>query len=119
MSKLKELEKRLKDEPDNLGLRVTVAGALREAGREGEAVELYRSVAMAYRDQGRTQQAIAVCRSILDIVPNDVRCHALLAALISEHKARGGRDTGRFGSDAVLEVETPPPPAPLGDDGPK
>ena len=28
MSKLKELEKRLRDEPDNLGLRVMVAGAM-------------------------------------------------------------------------------------------
>jgi hypothetical protein len=33
MTKLKELEKRLKDEPENLGLRVMVAGAMREAGR--------------------------------------------------------------------------------------
>ena len=52
--------RRLRDEPDNLGLRVQVAGALRESGRHDDAVELYRSVAIAYRDQGRTQQAIAV-----------------------------------------------------------
>jgi len=81
VSKLKELEKRLREEPDNLGLRVMVAGAMREAGRQNEAVELYRSVAIAYRDQGRTQQAIAVCRSILEIAPYDDRCHALLNAL--------------------------------------
>ena len=36
--KLKELEKRLKQEPNNLGLRVQVAGMLREAGRSVEAV---------------------------------------------------------------------------------
>ena len=64
-SRLRDLEKRLEKEPHNLGLRVTVAGMLREAGRSIEAVELYRSVAIAYRDQGRPQQAIAVCRSIL------------------------------------------------------
>ena len=81
MSKLKELEKRLRDEPENLGLRVMVAGAMRETGRHDEAVELYRSVAIAYRDQGRTQQAIAVCRSILEIAPHDARCHVLLDAL--------------------------------------
>lgn len=81
MSKLKELEKRLRDEPENLGLRVMVAGAMREAGRHDEAVELYRSVAVAYRDQGRTQQAIAVCRSILEIAPEDARCEALLSSL--------------------------------------
>jgi hypothetical protein len=78
---LRELEKRLKSEPGNIGLRVAVAGALHEAGRHVEAVELYRSVAVAYRDQGRTQQAIAVCRSILEIAPGDVPCQQLLAAL--------------------------------------
>ncbi|HEY5920782.1 MAG TPA: hypothetical protein VIV11_03890, partial [Kofleriaceae bacterium] len=79
--KLKELEKRLKNEPNNLGLRVQVAGMMREAGRSLEAVELYRSVALAYRDQGRTQQAIAVCRSILEIAPEDSACQGLIAML--------------------------------------
>lgn len=78
---LKELEKRLKKEPDNLGLRVQVAGLMREAGRSTEAVELYRSVALAYRDQGRTQQAVAVCKAILEIAPDDERCIALLSTL--------------------------------------
>ncbi|MBA3393515.1 MAG: cyclic nucleotide-binding domain-containing protein [Deltaproteobacteria bacterium] len=112
MSKLKELEKRLRDEPENLGLRVMVAGALREAGRQQDAVELYRSVAIAYRDQGRSQQAIAVCRSILEIAPDDPSCHALLAALVVHHKGRSGRDTGQvYGNEIVLEVGTPPPAA--------
>ena len=79
--KLKDLEKRLKQEPNNLGLRVQAAGLMREAGRSLEAVELYRSVALAYRDQGRAQQAIAVCRSILDIAPEDAACQGLLALL--------------------------------------
>jgi tetratricopeptide (TPR) repeat protein len=78
---LRELEKRLKSEPDNVGLRVAVAGALHDAGRHAEAVELYRSVAIVYRDQGRTQQAIAVCRSILEIAPDDRPCQSLLATL--------------------------------------
>jgi hypothetical protein len=86
--RLKELEKRLEKEPGNLGLRVTVAGLLREAGRSVEAVELYRSVAIAYRDQGRVQQAIAVCRSILEIAPDDRACQGLLAQLT------GSGDTG-------------------------
>jgi hypothetical protein len=81
VTKLQELERRLKEEPANLGLRVVVAGALREAGRLVEAIALYRSVAIAYRDQGRPQQAIAVCHSILELAPDDARCHALLAAL--------------------------------------
>jgi Cyclic nucleotide-binding domain len=87
MSKLKELEKRLRDEPDNLGLRVTLAGALREAGRLGDAVELYRSVAIAYREQGRLQQAITVCRSVLEIAPDDGSCTALLATMLAPRPA--------------------------------
>jgi hypothetical protein len=81
MSKLKELEKRLKDEPDNLGLRVMVAGALIEAGRRADAIELYHSVAIAYRDHGRLQQAITVCRSILELAPDHAACRDLLGAL--------------------------------------
>jgi hypothetical protein len=85
--KLKELEKRLKQEPNNLGLRVQVAGMLREVGRSAESVELYRSVAFAYRDQGRTQQAIAVCRSILEIAPEDAGCQGLLSQLQNRSSA--------------------------------
>ena len=81
MSKVKELERRLRDEPGNLGLRVSLAGALREANRLPEAIELYRSVAVAYRDQGRTQQALAVCRSILELAPTDAASLALVDAL--------------------------------------
>ena len=99
--KLDELEKRLRDEPDNLGLRVKVAGALREAGRADDAIELYRSVAVAYRDQGRTVQAIAVCRSILEIAPDDARCHALLNTL----KVRG-----ETGPQIAIPTPIPTPP---------
>lgn len=81
MSKLKELEKRLRDEPENLGLRIALATAYREVARMSDAIELYRSVAMAYRDQGRVQQAIAVCKSLLEIAPNDSASRALLATL--------------------------------------
>lgn len=101
--KLKELEKRLKAEPNNLGLRVQVAGLLRESGRSIEAVEHYRSVALAYRDQGRTQQAIAVCRSILDIAPDDAACHGLLAML-------QGRGTAQRPPVVVEPAPTPASP---------
>jgi hypothetical protein len=78
---LRELEKRLQKEPGNLGLKVQVAGLLREAGRNAEAVELYRQVAIAYRDGGRKQQAIAVCKSILELAPHDAASLGLLAEL--------------------------------------
>ena len=105
-SRLRDLEKRLEKEPHNLGLRVTVAGMLREAGRSVEAVELYRSVALAYRDQGRPQQAIAVCRSILEIAPDDAACQGLLAQLAPP--PRGSEKV--IESPAIeLEAGTPPP----------
>ena len=94
-SKLRDLEKRLRDEPNNLGLRVMFASALREAGRDGEAIELYRSVAIAYRDQGRNQQAAAVCRSILEVAPTDEVSLAMIAQI-------GGRPS----------ATTPPPTLP-------
>jgi hypothetical protein len=103
VTKLRELEKRLEREPENLGLRVMLATAMREAGRQSEAVELYRSVAVAYREQGRQQQAIAVCRSILEIEPYDDRCHALLRELQGS--------TEQIQDDEIMmEVGTPPPP---------
>lgn len=78
---LKELEKRLEQEPENLGLRVIVAGALRDAGRTREASAMYASVATAYRDQGRVQQAIAVCRSAINAMPDDAPLRALMESL--------------------------------------
>ena len=107
---LKELEKRLKKEPDNLGLRVQVAGLMREAGRSTDAVELYRSVALAYRDQGRLQQAIAVCRSILEIAPDDVRCNALLSTLQGPPERPGSEITGTPVPAAGRPPTAPAPP---------
>ncbi len=98
---LRDLEKRLEKEPGNLSLRVTAAGLMCEAGRTGEAIELYRSVASAYHDQGRTQQAMAVCRSILELAPGDAACHALLQELAN--------DTAPH--EIELEAGTPPPPS--------
>ncbi len=109
---LRELEKRLLSEPDNLGLRVAVAGAMCEAGRQADAVELYRSVAVVYRDQGRTQQALAVCRSILEIAPDDVRCHALVASLVAGHKGRAQHDTAQLIGARSVEIEPVRKPEP-------
>jgi hypothetical protein len=103
MSKLKELERRLRDEPDNLGLRVMVAGALHDAGRRDDATELYRSVAIAYRDQGRPQQAIMVCRRVLELAPDDASCKELLATLIAALPAP---------RESPLPARLGPPPGP-------
>jgi CRP-like cAMP-binding protein len=118
-ARLRELEKRLKDEPENLGLRVMVAGVLRDAGRGDDAVELYRSVAIAYRDQGRSQQAIAVCKSILEVAPDDKRCHALLETLVAKPPVEADdieplppepETPRRTGPHAVVSAEPTPKP---------
>lgn len=111
MTKLRELEQRLRDEPDNLGLRVVVAGALHEAGRRADAVELYRSVAIAYRDQGRPQQAITVCRSILELAPDDAACQGLLAQLVASQTAPRASPPPRP-SPAHLALRPSPSPLP-------
>lgn len=113
MTKLRDLERRLREEPDNLGLRVAFASALHEAGRHADAVDLYRSVAIAYRNEGRSQQAIAVCRSILEIAPDDATSHALLATLVAGHRSATQPSPAPGLGRAVLEVGLPPPlPAP-------
>jgi hypothetical protein len=117
MTKLKELEKRLKDEPDNLGLRVLVASALHEAGRRAASVELYRSVAVAYRDQGRLQQAMTVCRSVLAIEPDDFGCQELLAALVataSDRRPPAEMVSSRLPLPPGSAQDVPEPAAPVG-----
>lgn len=104
---LRDLEKRLLKEPDNLGLKVTVASMLHEAGRTREAVELYRTVALAYRDAGRKAQAAAVCRSILELAPGDAQCAALLASLSEPAPA-----PPPFRITGPVQAQEPPPIGP-------
>src|SRR5690606_17269645 len=80
---VKELEKQLRKDPDNLVLRLRLAAALRELGRVEQAVQLYRSVAVQYHADGRLAQAIAVCRSVLELEPAQRETQALLAELES------------------------------------
>ncbi|HUQ07656.1 MAG TPA: cyclic nucleotide-binding domain-containing protein [Kofleriaceae bacterium] len=120
---IRELERDLKREPQNLALRLTLAAAYREAGRAGDAVELYRSVARAYLDQGRNGQAAAVCKSALDLAPVDSELYGML-----QHIERTGSQapvTPRpmtnpppfgapagvpVGSSPALAMATPQPP---------
>jgi hypothetical protein len=88
-----------------------VAGALHEAGRRDDAVELYRSVAIAYRDQGRPQQAITVCRSILELAPDDARCQELLAALIANQAVPRASPPPARPSPSPQARPSPVPPA--------
>ena len=112
---LRELEKRLAQEPDNLPLRVTVAGMLSESGRASEAAEHYRRVAIAYRAQGRPQQAIAVCKSILELAPDDFAIQTLLGEL--EGKAAKVEDVDVEFSDPEVALPDEPTRDPKREDG--
>ncbi len=78
---IRDLERQLRREPDNLALRLTLAAAYREADRAVEALALYRSVARAYAEQGRASQAAAVCRSALELAPEDGELYGMLVHL--------------------------------------
>src|SRR5689334_19427958 len=78
---VRELERQLRKEPDNLVLRLKLAAAYRDLGQTADAVQLYRSVAIAYHGQGRLAQAIAVCRSVLEIEHGQRETVMLLAEL--------------------------------------
>lgn len=75
---IKDLERQVKKEPDNLVVRLLLAAAYREVGRTADAVPLYRSVAETYQKQGRRTQAVAVVKSLLEIDPQDPGSRALL-----------------------------------------
>lgn len=78
---IRDLERQLQREPDNLALRLTLAAGYREGRRDVEALALYRSVALAYAEQGRATQAAAVCRSALELAPEDGQLFSLLRHL--------------------------------------
>lgn len=114
---IKELEKQLRKDSENLVLRLRLAANYREVGRTAEAVELYRSVAVAYHAQGRLAQAIAVCKSVLEIEPSQPETQRLLAELeqmrlnhaaqeIAEHVAVAGQDIPSLSS---AKARTPGP----------
>ncbi len=110
---IRDLERELKREPGNLALRLTLAAAYREAGRGGDALELYRSVARAYLEQGRSMQAAAVCRSALEIAPADSELYGML-----QHVDRSLSQTqpppfaAPVGSAPAMPVWGGPSPAP-------
>jgi CRP-like cAMP-binding protein len=103
---LKDLERALKQDPENLVLRLKVAAALREVGRRDDAVTMYRSVAVAYHKQGRLAQAIAVCRSVLEIEPSQRETQALLAELDAARQNRGDPSPFQTPNPADLAAPT-------------
>jgi CRP-like cAMP-binding protein len=102
---VKDYERALKLEPDNLVLRLKLAAALRDAGRAADSIAMYRSVALAYHQQGRLVQAIAVCRSVLELDPEQAEMRALLGQLDAARTGGSNEDPTKLAEH--LHAPTP------------
>src|SRR5687768_155870 len=108
---VKEYERQLKSEPENLVLRLKLAAALREIGKTDDAVHQYGRVAQAYKQQGRLAQAIAVCKSVLEIEPTHRETQELLTVLDIMQKQREAENPSPQ-QQAASYPPAPYPPAP-------
>src|SRR5690606_9071659 len=107
---VKELDKQLRKDPNNLVLRVRLAGAHFQAGNVAQAIEIYRSVALAYLQQGRIDQAIAVCQSLLEIAPDHQDTRALLADLDARKAAQSQQMAALAAAQAAAASAAEPAP---------
>ena len=89
--KARELERQLKRDPTNVGLRLQLAALYRSLGREDDALGQYREIARGYRGEGRPQQALAVARSALEMAPDDTELRRLADELAREVERPGIR----------------------------
>lgn len=71
---LREIER----DSSNVSLRVSAAAALRNDGRIGEAVAMYKTVVHAYVANGRLEQAKIVARSALELAPSDTELRSVV-----------------------------------------
>ena len=71
---LREIER----DSSNVSLRVSAAAALRNNGRTGEAVAMYKTVVRAYVANGRLEQAKIVARSALELAPSDTELRSIV-----------------------------------------
>jgi cAMP-dependent protein kinase regulator len=83
---LKDLQKKVKQEPKNFYLQVKMADLLEKMGKRGEALETYRSVSEKYSQNGFLVQAIAVNKVILRLDPSQTQIHDQLAELYAKRE---------------------------------
>jgi cAMP-dependent protein kinase regulator len=121
---VRDAERALEKDPQNLALRLRLAAALRAANRHHDALDVYRSVAVAYQREGRLLQALAVCRSILELAPEDLETNVLFGELEAQRTGASGEEPTRHDDGvgrrpvaaAVAErLPAPPPPVELDD----
>lgn len=116
----------VKKDPNNLVSRLKLAGALKELGKDKEAVGHYREVAQTYASTGKLVQAISVYKGILEITPGHERTEEALSELSAKRakdiKAKSmprlqQQDDGRWvmpSESDVSEEEGTDPGAPQG-----
>ena len=83
---LKDLRKKVKQEPKNFYLQVKIADLLEKMGKRGEALEVYRNVSEKYSQNGFLVQAIAVNKVILRLDPSQSQIHDQLAELYAKRE---------------------------------
>src|SRR5262249_52369466 len=79
-------------EPGSVPRRLELAAALRECGRNAQAIEMYRIAAIGYAEDGRLVQAMAGLKGILAIDPRHRDTVELLADF-AQWRARRGDDS--------------------------
>lgn len=116
---LKKLQEKLKNETENVHLRVKVGDLLLKMDRREEAIDAYHHAALEYSRSGRLIQAIAMDKLILRLDPTRPKIHEELAELYLKRGivAKEGIEKG-IPEDKGKE---PPdlPPIPLFSDLPK
>jgi cAMP-dependent protein kinase regulator len=78
---LAEVERAVLREPENLGLRVQLARALRQVGRLGDALAELRFCAIRFQRAGQVLEAVEVCREVLEIDPTHDEVRAMFDQL--------------------------------------
>ena len=85
---LKVYSQKLRQNPDDLDLRIKLAEVLRLLGRANEAIAFYSSIAWAYGVAGNLGQAITLCKIILELNPNHSETQQMLAKLYASQRIR-------------------------------
>ncbi len=85
---LEQFSQHLREDPDDLLVRLKLAEVLRLLERPEEALKLYSSVAWAYAIEGNLVQAIMLCKVILELAPEHRETQEMLAKLYASHEVR-------------------------------
>ena len=81
---LKDLQKKVTQEPKNFYLLVKIGDLLEKIGKRAEALEAYRNASGKYSQNGFLVQAIAVNKVILRLDPSQSTIHDQLAELYAK-----------------------------------